>query len=84
MLARCAGVALAVWGWITPGHDCITVCATGPPVAKNKRRNKMEYALTKGLSSLTSCLGHEAAYHLPHSLDRLIKCQILVLFRRGL
>lgn len=49
MLERRAGVAPAVWDMSLPRYDCIAVCATGRPVAKNKRRNEMGgYALTKG------------------------------------
>lgn len=48
MLEQRAGVAPAVWGLSLPRYDCIAVCATGRPAAKNKRRNKMEYARPRG------------------------------------
>lgn len=52
------------------------------PSRKIKGEMKWGIRPDQGASSLTSCLGHEAAYHLPHSLDSLIECQILLRLRR--
>lgn len=53
------------------------------PSRKIKGEIKWSTPLTKGyLSGLTSCLGHAVAYHIPHSLDSLIECQILLRLHR--